>query len=136
MASLTIRNLDDRVKERLRVEAAHSGHSMEEEARLVLHKALNKAASGDGLGSRIRARFAEVGMFEEDFADRILGFGAQAAMCNATLVATRERSGRPISLGDAQIAATCRAHGTSLATRNIKNFVDSGVPLINPWLAA
>ena len=136
MASLTIRNLDDRVKEQLRVEAAHSGHSMEEEARLVLHKALNKAASGDGLGSRIRARFAEVGMFEEDFADRILGFGAQAAMCNATLVATRERSGRPISLGDAQVAATCRAHGTSLATRNIKNFVDSGVPLINPWLAA
>ena len=136
MASLTIRNLDDRVKEQLRVEAAHSGHSMEEEARLVLHKALNKAASGDGWGSRIRARFAEVGMFEEDFADRILGFGAQAAMCNATLVATRERSGRPISLGDAQIAATCRAHGTSLATRNIKNFVDSGVPLINPWLAA
>ena len=70
MASLTIRNLDDRVKERLRVEAAHSGHSMEEEARLVLHKALNKAASGDGLGSRIRARFAEVGGVELDLPER------------------------------------------------------------------
>lgn len=70
MASLTIRNLDDRVKEQLRVEAAHSGHSMEEEARLVLHKALNKATSGDGWGSRIRARFAEVGGVELDLPER------------------------------------------------------------------
>ena len=39
MASITIRNLDDQIKERLRVEAALNGHSMEEEARLILRRA-------------------------------------------------------------------------------------------------
>ncbi|WP_412072578.1 FitA-like ribbon-helix-helix domain-containing protein, partial [Pseudomonas fluorescens] len=36
MASITIRNLDDQMKEQLRIAAAHNGHSMEEEARLIL----------------------------------------------------------------------------------------------------
>ena len=36
MASLTIRNLDDAIKQRLRVQAAHHGRSMEEEAREIL----------------------------------------------------------------------------------------------------
>ncbi len=40
MASLTIRRLDDDVKERLRVRAARAGHSMEEEARIILSKAV------------------------------------------------------------------------------------------------
>ncbi|MGP5367064.1 FitA-like ribbon-helix-helix domain-containing protein, partial [Pseudomonas helleri] len=61
MASITIRNLDDQIKERLRVEAALNGHSMEEEARLILRRALRKPAQNQGLGSRIRARFAETG---------------------------------------------------------------------------
>lgn len=41
MASLTIRNLDSDVKERLRVRAARAGHSMEEEARTILSRAVN-----------------------------------------------------------------------------------------------
>jgi plasmid stability protein len=36
MASITIRNLEDAVKQRLRVRAAEHGHSMEEEARNIL----------------------------------------------------------------------------------------------------
>jgi len=40
MAILTIRNLDDSVKERLRVRAATNGHSMEEEARVILKQAV------------------------------------------------------------------------------------------------
>jgi plasmid stability protein len=39
MASITIRNLDDDVKERLRIRAAQHGHSMEEEARTILRQA-------------------------------------------------------------------------------------------------
>lgn len=38
--SLTIRRLDERVKERLRVRAARNGRSMEEEARLILSQAV------------------------------------------------------------------------------------------------
>ena len=41
MASITIRNIDDELKERLRVRAAHNGHSMEEEARIILRRAIN-----------------------------------------------------------------------------------------------
>ena len=41
MASITIRNLDDEVKTRLRVRAAGNGRSMEEEARLILGDAVD-----------------------------------------------------------------------------------------------
>jgi len=40
MASLTIRNIDDTIRERLRVRAAMHGHSMEEEARVILKTAV------------------------------------------------------------------------------------------------
>ena len=40
MASITIRNLDDDVKARLRVRAAEHGRSMEEEAREILRRAV------------------------------------------------------------------------------------------------
>lgn len=61
MASITIRNLDDHVKEKLRIEAAHNGHSMEEEARLILGRALIVTGNSRGLGSRISARFKTQG---------------------------------------------------------------------------
>ena len=41
MASITIRNIDQELKERLRVRAAQQGHSMEEEARIILRRAVN-----------------------------------------------------------------------------------------------
>jgi plasmid stability protein len=63
MASLTIRNLDATVKERLRVRAAEHGHSMEAEARRILQTALTRDAlrSGRNLAERIHARFAALG---------------------------------------------------------------------------
>lgn len=44
MATMTIRNLDDDVKARLRVRAAQHGRSMEEEARCILRAALSAEA--------------------------------------------------------------------------------------------
>jgi len=38
-----------------------------------------------------------------------------------------------MSMADAQIAAICRTHDAALATRNIRDFEESGVDLINPW---
>ncbi len=59
MATLTVRNLDDGLKARLRVRAAENGRSMEAEARAILRSTL---VAGDGpaggLGSRISGRFA------------------------------------------------------------------------------
>lgn len=58
-STLTVRNLDDAVKGRLRVRAAENGRSMEAEARAILHDTLLGAdASAVRLGSRIHARFA------------------------------------------------------------------------------
>jgi len=47
VATLTIRNLEDPVKERLRVRAATHGHSMEEEARVILKRALGGVGGAD-----------------------------------------------------------------------------------------
>ncbi len=61
MASITIRNLDDDVKTRLRVRAAGNGRSMEEEARLILREAVGRKPGSQNLASLIRARFGPLG---------------------------------------------------------------------------
>ena len=62
MASITIRNLDDRLKTRLRVRAAQHGRSMEDEARDVLRIALaEEAQTPRNLAEAIRKRFAPLG---------------------------------------------------------------------------
>ena len=57
MASITIRNLDDDVKTRLRVRAAEHHRSMEEEARLILRDAVGRKPRSRNLASVIRAHF-------------------------------------------------------------------------------
>ena len=65
MASITIRNLDESLKARLRIQAAVHGRSMEEEARDILRSSLNRAAPTPGnLAAAIRARFAPLGGVE------------------------------------------------------------------------
>jgi antitoxin FitA len=62
VASITIRNLDDPLKARLRVRAAHHGRSMEEEARQILRAALmGESRPARDLGEAIRRRFAPYG---------------------------------------------------------------------------
>jgi len=63
MSSITIRNLDRAIKERLRVRAAERGHSMEAEARRILQAALSRPEQliGRNLYERIHARFAPLG---------------------------------------------------------------------------
>src|ERR1700740_2331546 len=73
------------------------------------------------------------GLLTEDFQDQILPFDAPAATHYAEIVASRERAGRPISMGDAQIAAICRNWSAGLATHNVDDFVDTGVDAVNPW---
>ena len=65
MATLTIRNLDDPLKSRLRMRAAARNRSMAEEALQILRAALQEpAAQTPNLGARIRARFAALGDVE------------------------------------------------------------------------
>ena len=61
MASITIRNLDDDVKTRLRIRAARHHRSMEEEARLILRDAVGRKPRPQNLAEAIRARIAPLG---------------------------------------------------------------------------
>jgi len=63
MSSITIRNLDPSLKERLRVRAAEHGHSMEAEARQILRGALvgSQRRRERNLFERIHSRFAKLG---------------------------------------------------------------------------
>ncbi len=73
--------------------------------------------------------------FARLFADRILPFDSRAARVYAEVAARRRRGGRPISLADCQIAAIALSRGMTLATRNVRDFSDTGVELIDPWTA-
>jgi predicted nucleic acid-binding protein len=64
---------------------------------------------------------------------RILPFDERAARRYADVITGREHAGRPIGVPDAQIAAICRELGAVLATRNIKDFEETGVELVDPW---
>lgn len=70
MSTLTVRNLDDDLKQRLRLQAARHGHSMEEEVRQILRRALDRPTER-GLGSRIRDRFAAYDGEELELPDRL-----------------------------------------------------------------
>lgn len=72
-------------------------------------------------------------MFAEDFAGNVLPFDLAAAEHYAELVAQSEAAGRAVEMADAQIAAICRVHGASLATRNVRDFDRFGISIIDPW---
>ena len=71
MATLTIRQLDEKTKARLRVQAAEHGRSMEEEARAILRSALtSQPSSKDNLADIVRRRFAPLGGVELELPPR------------------------------------------------------------------
>ena len=222
MASITIRNLDDDVKTRLRMRAAENGRSMEEEARVILRQAVGREkcprrvwarrstscsspSAASSLSYRRASRCAnrpdsieavamvllntnvvselmlaspnpEVLAWMDDLpsvelfvtavteaeirtgvaflpegarrrglldaverilggllADRVLPFDSAAARAYADIAAARRAVGRPISQPDCQIAAIALARGMSVATRNVRDFSETGVDVIDPW---
>jgi antitoxin FitA len=71
MASMTIRDIDEKLKARLRVQAARHGRSMEDEARDILRTALSlEPARTGGLVEAIRARVEPFGGVEFRIAPR------------------------------------------------------------------
>jgi len=73
------------------------------------------------------------GILAEDFHGRVLPFDERASARYADVVTDREQIGRPIGVADAQIAAICRDLGATLATRNIPDFEEARVELVDPW---
>lgn len=70
MADLSIRNLDDDVKQRLRVRAAEHGRSMEAEVREILTEALRDPEPPANPFAYLRERFAAIGGVELDLPPR------------------------------------------------------------------
>jgi len=65
MAQVIVRNIEDEVKAGLKLRALQHGWSMEEEVRQILRQSVCQAAPARaGLGTRIAARFVDVGLTE------------------------------------------------------------------------
>jgi toxin FitB len=82
-----------------------------------------------------RSRLAQLAeeTFELDFKNRCLSFDTPAAHRYASITAHRRAIGRPISQSDAMIAAIAQTRAMTLASRNVDDFVETGVKLHNPW---
>ncbi len=72
-------------------------------------------------------------MFREDFAGKTSPFCQESAKHFADIASSRRGQGKPISQFDAQIAAICRTHQAAIATRNVDDFADCGISVVNPW---
>ena len=72
------------------------------------------------------------------FGDRVLPFDRANALAYAQIMAHRRSIGRSMEGHelDCQIAAIARVNGAAVATRNVRDFTDCGVEIINPWEAA
>jgi len=88
---------------------------------------LTKGKRRDGLLAAAEA------MFAEDLAGRIFGFESDAARVFSRIAAHRRALGRPIRHADAQIAAIAQVRGAKLATRNVADFADCGLNVVDPW---
>ena len=75
-------------------------------------------------------------ILREDFVDRILPFDSEAAREYADIAAARRSAGRPFPPADCQIAAIARSRGMTVATRNVRDFEDIEVEVVDPWTAA
>lgn len=68
------------------------------------------------------------------FAHRVLPFDEKAARLYGELMGYRRRRGRPMSVLDGQIAAIARASHFAIATRNVRDFEDCGLQILNPFV--
>jgi predicted nucleic acid-binding protein len=71
---------------------------------------------------------------EAGLGDRILVFDAAAARAAAALEGRRKQRGVVIDMRDTMIAGILIANEAAIATRNVKDFADCGVPVHEPWL--
>lgn len=69
----------------------------------------------------------------EAFAGRILAFDEEAARHYGEVMGRRKEIGRSLSVPDGQIASIARARGCAIATRNVRDFTECGVEVINPF---
>jgi toxin FitB len=94
---------------------------------MELRELLTKGKRREGLLAAAEA------MYAEDLAGRVFGFESDPARVVSKIAAHRRALGRPISHADAQIAAIAQVRGAKLATRNVTDFEDCGLDVVDPW---
>ena len=72
-------------------------------------------------------------LINDIFGGYVIPFDAESSTYYADIVATGRRRGRPMSALDTQIAAICRQHSATLATRNVADFSTAKISILNPW---
>lgn len=75
-------------------------------------------------------------MLRDAFEGRILPFDRDAARAYADIAAMRRSTGHPVAPADCQIAAIARSRDLAVATRNVRDFEDLDVEIVDPWTAA
>ena len=72
-------------------------------------------------------------MLTDYFDGRVLALDVPAAREYARMLAHRRSVGRSLPVQDGMIAAIAYSNGATVATRNVPDFTDCGVTVINPW---
>lgn len=87
------------------------------------------------VGKKRRALEAWILALEQTYASRILPIDAEITHVWGEVTAKCDAKGKPLSPQDGLIAATALRHGLYLMTRNVDDFSETGVRLIDPWTA-
>jgi predicted nucleic acid-binding protein len=95
---------------------------------LELELGIAQLARRDTAQAKVLRRWVDIQVLPA-FANRILPIDVAVAR-NAALLHVPDR--RPER--DALIAATAGVHQLTVMTRNVEDFVDASVPVLNPWL--
>lgn len=82
---------------------------------------------------QLTLREAVEDMVVDDFYGQILPFNLPATRQYARILAARQKMGRPIREMDAQIAAIACVHGATLVTRDVNDFANCNLTVVNPW---
>ncbi len=120
------------------VETWAAGHALED----LFFSAVGEAELRYGAailpaGRRRDALVRDIGaMLRDAFEDRVLPFDSAAVRAYAEIAAVRRAAGRPIAPADCQIAAIARSRNMAVATRNVRDFEDMAVAVVDPWMAA
>ena len=96
---------------------------------------IRKGIAGILQGKRRAALEAWLGDLKLRFAGRILPVDEAVAERWGWLDARLQQKGRPVAIVDGLLAATALHYDLTTVTRNVSHFADTGLPVLNPWLA-
>ena len=85
----------------------------------------------DNRRSGLRDRFEQ--FLLQAFEGRVRDFDQPAARSYGDIMGHRREIGQPMSVLDGQIAAIARSRGLAVATRNVPDFADCGLTIVNPF---